>query len=384
MEGRVAIGHVRYSTQGDSKASNAQPLEAYSRIGAMVIAHNGNLVNHRIIRELMEAGGTVFQTEIDSEVILHLIARSLEKGFESSISDAVSAIKGSYAVTIAAQDKLIGVRDPYGIRPLCIGKKDEMYFLSSESCAIHALGGKLVRDVEPGEIVIIDEKGIRSIKSQRKTTISTCAFEYNYFARPDSTIDGLNVYHSRIESGKIMAKTETVEADLVVGVPDSGMQAAFGFSKESGLELGLGLIKNRYIGRTFIAPNQELRERSVALKLSAMRELIEGKRIILIDDSIVRGTTSRKLVDILKEGGAKEVHFRVASPPVKSSCFLGIDTPYRDELIAANNSIEDIRNIIGADTLKFMSIEDLYEAFGSIKGYCMGCFNGIYPMETQD
>lgn len=382
FEGRVAIGHVRYSTSGVSSLSNAQPLEGFSKFGAMAIAHNGTLVNDKIIRELLEAAGTVFQTQVDSEVILHLIARGIEKGLERAISDAISAVKGSYAIVIGVADKLIGVRDPRGIRPLCIGKKDDTYFLSSESCAVHAIGGEVIRDVEAGEIVIIDDNGLLSIKSERKTQTCTCAFEYIYFARPDSTIDGLNVYTSRVNAGFSLAKEDDVKADLVVGVPDSGMQAAFGYSKASGIEYGMGLIKNRYIGRTFIAPNQELRERAVGLKLSAMRELVNGKRIILIDDSIVRGTTCKKLVTIMREGGAKEVHFRVASPPVTNSCYFGIDTPYRSELISANMTKEQIREFISADSLKFLSIEGMISSFKKDHGYCLGCFNGVYPMET--
>lgn len=384
FEGRVGVGHVRYSTSGVSNLANAQPLEGYSKFGGMAIAHNGNLVNDKIIRNLLESAGTVFQTQIDSEVILHLIARGIEKGFEKAIPEAVSAIKGSYAIVLGVADKLIGVRDPRGIRPLCIGKKDDLYFLSSESCAIHAVGGEVIRDVEAGEIVIIDENGIESITNQRKISPKTCSFEYIYFARPDSNIDGLNVYTSRVNAGIQLAKEDDVLADIVVGVPDSGMQAAVGYSKQSGIEWGLGLIKNRYIGRTFIAPNQAMRERSVGLKLSAMRELVNGKRVVLIDDSIVRGTTSKKLVAIMREGGATEVHFRVASPPVTNPCYFGIDTPYRDELMAANMTVEEIRQYIGADSLRFLSIDGLMASFKKNHGYCLGCFNGIYPMETAE
>lgn len=383
LEGKVSVGHVRYSTSGNSTISNAQPLEGRSKFGAMAIAHNGNVVNDKIIRELLEGSGIVFQTQIDSEVILHLIARGIEKGFEKAITDAVSAIKGSFAIVMGIDDKLIGVRDPRGIRPLCIGKKDDKFFLSSESCAIHSLGGEVVRDVEAGEIVIIDKNGITSVKSQSRIASCTCSFEYIYFARPDSTIDGLNVYTSRVNAGMRLAMEDQIDADIIVGVPDSGMQAAVGYSKQSGIEWGLGLIKNRYIARTFINPSQNLRERWVDLKLSAMRELVDGKRVVLIDDSIVRGTTSKKLVRIMREGGAKEVHFRVASPPVTHSCFFGIDTPYRNELIASNMNVNEICELIEADSLRFLSIEGIVSSFDKEHGYCLGCFNGVYPMETQ-
>ncbi|MFD3156646.1 amidophosphoribosyltransferase [Haloimpatiens sp. FM7330] len=382
LTGKISIGHVRYSTAGESEAKNAQPLVSKFKLGSIGIAHNGNLVNAEVIRELLEEVGCVFQTSIDSEVIINLIAKNYKKGIERSLVDAIQFIKGSYAILILTKDKLIGARDPNGIRPLCIGKLDESYILSSESCALDAVGAEFVRDVEPGEIVIIGEEGIKSIKVAEKTKSTTCSFEYIYFARPDSVIDGINVYESRVRAGERLWKECPVDADVVIGVPDSGVPAAIGFSKASGIPYAIGIIKNKYIGRTFISPTQEMRERDVSVKLNVLKVNVEGKRVVIIDDSIVRGTTSRRLVNILKRAGAKEVHFRVSSPPVKFPCYFGIDTPYRKELIGAINNIEIIKEKIGADSLGYISIEGLLESLGKEKGYCVGCFSGEYPIST--
>lgn len=380
LKGFSAIGHVRYSTTGSSTALNAQPILSKYKLGSIAAAHNGNLVNADVIKELLEDGGCIFQTSIDSEVVLNLIARSAKKGIERAVVDAIQAVKGSYAMLILTDDKLIGVRDPNGIRPLCIGKLENSYMLSSESCAIDAVGGEFVRDVEPGEIVIIDKDGIRTINFGEKTNPETCAFEYIYFARPDSTIDGINVYLSRVAAGESLYRECPAEGDIVIGVPDSGIAAAVGYSKASGIPYGIGLIKNRYVGRTFIAPSQELREKAVSVKLSPLKVNIEGKRVILIDDSIVRGTTSKRLIELLKRAGAKEVHFRISSPVVKYPCYFGIDTPRRMDLIGSKLSLEEIRDEIGADSLGYLSIEGLLSSLDEKKGFCLGCFNGVYPL----
>jgi len=382
LKGISAIGHVRYSTTGSSNIINAQPLLSKFKLGSISIAHNGNLVNADVIRELLEEGGCIFQTSTDSEVILSLIARGARKGIERAVVDAIQAIKGSFAILILTEDKMIGVRDTNGIRPLCIGKLNGSYIMCSESCALDTVGAEFVRDVRPGEIVIIDKDGLTSIDFAERTKCETCAFEYIYFARPDSVIDGINVYQSRVKTGETLYKECPAEADVVIGVPDSGIAAAVGYAKASGIPYGIGFIKNKYVGRTFIAPSQELRERTVSVKMNALKVNVEGKRVVLIDDSIVRGTTSRRLVEILRKAGAKEVHFRVASPIVKYPCYFGIDISYRKELIGSNCSVEDICKEIGADSLGYASIEGLLNSFEEKKGFCLGCFNGIYPVSV--
>ena len=382
LKGFAAIGHVRYSTCGDTRIENAQPLLSQSKLGPIAMAHNGTLVNADVIRELLEDGGHIFHTSIDSEVIANLIARGAKKGIERAIFDAIQAVRGSFAMVILTKDKLIGVRDPHGIRPLCLGKIEEGYVLSSESCALDAIGAELVRDIEPGEIIIIDSNGVNSYKYSENTQCQTCAFEYIYFARPDSTIDGLDVHYSRVRSGEELYNEHKIDADIVVAVPDSGIPSAIGYSKASGIAYDTGFVKNRYVGRTFITPSQEIREKAVAVKLNPLKVNVNGKRVILIDDSIVRGTTSRHLVDSLRRAGAKEVHFLVASPIVKFPCYFGIDTPYRSELIGAKKSIEEIRETIGADSLGYLSMEGMYKCFKKDCGYCVGCFNGVYPVAT--
>ncbi|MBL4936222.1 amidophosphoribosyltransferase [Clostridium sp. YIM B02515] len=386
MKGISSIGHVRYSTTGSSNVNNAQPILGKYKLGNIAIAHNGNLVNANIIRELLEDGGCIFQTTNDSEVILNLIARGAKRGIEQAVLDAIQAVKGSYAIVILTEDKLIGVRDQNGIRPLCIGKLNDSYILCSESCALDSIGAELVRDIRPGEIVIIDENGIKSINFSERAKQEVCAFEYIYFARPDSTIDGINVYSSRVKAGEELYKENPIKADIVIGVPDSGVPAAVGYSKASGIPYEIGFVKNRYVGRTFISPSQELREKAVSVKLNPLKVNIEGKSVVLIDDSIIRGTTSRRLIEALRKAGAKEVHFRIASPVVKYPCYFGIDTPYRKELIGAQLNIEDIRNEIGADSLSYLSLDGLLKSLGSNK-FCLGCFNGVYPvaapMETD-
>ncbi|PPK48175.1 amidophosphoribosyltransferase [Clostridium algidicarnis] len=382
LKGNASIGHVRYSTTGSSNIINAQPILTNCKFGSMAIAHNGNLVNAEVIKELLEDGGNIFQTSIDSEVVLSLIARAYKKGIGKAVISAVQAIKGSFAMVILTEDKLIGVRDPNGIRPLCLGKLEDSYILSSESCAFDTVGAEFVRDIRPGEIVIIGEDGIESISYSEKIKSKVCAFEYIYFARPDSVIDGISVYESRRKAGEILFEECPVEADIVVGVPDSGLAAAVGFSKASSIPFGIGFIKNRYVGRSFIAPSKEMRERIVSLKLNPLKENIKGKRVVLVDDSIVRGTTSKILVEMLRRAGAKEVHFRVSSPVVKYPCYFGIDTPYRKDLIGANLTIEEIRKKIGADSLGYISEEGVVKSFGEKEGFCLGCFSGIYPVDT--
>ncbi|AOR23140.1 amidophosphoribosyltransferase [Clostridium taeniosporum] len=382
LKGNIAIGHVRYSTAGGKGIENAQPILTTSKIGSIAMAHNGNLVNDDVIKELLEDAGQIFHTSSDSEVIACLIARSAKKGLTKAVVDAISAIRGSFALTIMSKDKLIGARDPHGIRPLSLGKIDEGYVLTSESCALDAIGAELVRDIEPGEIVIIDDKGVNSYRYSENTLCQTCAFEYIYFARPDSKIDGLDVHTSRVRAGEQLYKEHKLEADLVIAVPDSGIPAAIGYAKASGIPYDTGFIKNRYVGRTFISPSQEIRERSVAVKLNPLKTNLEGKRVVLIDDSIVRGTTSKYLIESLKRAGVKEISFLIASPSVKYPCHFGIDTPYRSELIAANNSVEEIRKMIGADYLGYLSENGVKESCKGKEGFCMGCFNGVYPVAT--
>ena len=380
LKGHIAIGHVRYSTAGGKGIENAQPILTTSKVGPVAMAHNGNLVNADVIKELLEDGGQIFHTSSDSEVIACLIARSAKKGLAKAVVDAMEAIRGSFALTIMSKDKLIGARDPHGIRPLSLGKIDEGYILTSESCALDAIGAELIRDIEPGEIVVIDEEGVHSYRYSENTQCQTCAFEYIYFARPDSKIDGLEVHTTRVKAGEQLYKEHPIDADLVIAVPDSGIPAAIGYAKASGIPYDIGFIKNRYVGRTFITPSQEIRERAVAVKLNPLKINLQGKSVVLIDDSIVRGTTSKHLVESLRNAGVKEVNFLIASPGVKYPCYFGIDTPYRSELIAANNSVEQIRDMIGADYLGYLSEEGVKKSCNGKKGLCMGCFNGVYPV----
>lgn len=382
LVGNAGIGHVRYSTTGESFVRNAQPLVVKYKNGSLALAHNGNLVNASALREVMEESGALFQTTIDTEVVASLIAKYHKEGIVNAVKKAMELIKGSYALVLTAEDKLIGVRDNFGIRPLCLGKLESGYVLASESCALDAVGAEFVRDVEPGEIIVIDENGIESIQSSKVCAKRSCIFELIYFARPDSTIDGTNVYVSRHKAGQILARESKVDADVVIAVPDSGVAAAIGFAEASNIPYGIGLIKNRYIGRTFIQPDQALRERGVRIKLNVLKENVKGKRVIIIDDSIVRGTTSKHLVEILKKAGAKEVHMRISSPPVKYTCHFGIDTPYRKHLVGANMNVEEIRQMIGADSLAFISIDGLKEATGQEDVFCKACFDGQYPMEV--
>lgn len=383
LHGDVSIGHVRYSTTGESYVSNAQPLVVNYKGGSIALAHNGNLVNAGQIRDRLEDQGSIFQTSIDSEVIANLIARKYSGGFKSAVIDAVSEIKGAFALTIMCENKLIGVRDPNGLRPLCLGKLENGYVLASESCALDVVGAEFIRDIDKGEMVIIDEEGVTSIIYDDSKKKAHCIFEYVYFARPDSNIDGESVYITRRDAGRILAEEYKIDADVVIAVPDSGIDAAIGYAEASGIPYGIGLIKNKYIGRTFIQPDQKSRELAVRLKLNPLKENIKGKRVIMIDDSIVRGTTSRKIVASLRSAGAKEVHVLVSSPPVVHSCYFGIDTPERKELAGATKTVAEISQMIGADSLGYISVEGLMRSVNKgKKDLCVACFNGDYPLKV--
>jgi len=412
LPGNIAVGHVRYATAGGKTVENAQPFLNTFKNGSIALAHNGQLVNHTKLREILEDFGSTFSSSSDSEVILKLIVRKYiengghlgtcdtrevseeenQKRFVEAVVQTVKLIKGSFALCIMTENMLIGVRDPNGIRPLCLGQIDNSaqkngasYILASESCAIDAVNASFLRDLAPGEILVITKRGIESINIQKeKAEKRTCIFEYVYFARPDSQIDGIPVQKAREMMGAQLAREDTVSADVVIGVPDSGIGAALGYSREKKIPYAMGIVKNKYIGRTFIAPTQAERENMVFVKLNAIRSDLEGKRVIVIDDSIVRGTTSRRLVQILRRAGAREVHFRVSSPPVKFPCHLGIDTPTKAELISSLHDVEEIRKEIGADSLAFISLKGMISALRSCNlagdGFCEGCFNGIYPV----
>lgn len=383
LTGKVAIGHVRYSTTGESYVANAQPLVVQYKGGSIALAHNGNLINAQSLRDELEDKGSIFQTSIDSEVIANLIARNYRLGFKEAIIHSVRRIKGAFALTIICEDKLIGVRDSYGLRPLCLGRLGDGYVLASESCALDVTGAEFIRDIEPGEMVIIDDKGVESIIFDTQNKKALCSFEFVYFARPDSNLDGRSVYNSRRNAGRTLAKEHPAEADMVIAVPDSGTVAAVGYAEESGIPFGEGLVKNRYVGRTFIQPDQKTRELAVRLKLNPLHQNLQGKKIVLIDDSIVRGTTSKRIVTMLKQAGATEVHVRISSPPVKHSCFFGIDTPERKKLVGAQFTVEEIREMIGADSLGYLSVEGLLESIAMAPdSLCKACFDGDYPMEV--
>ncbi|MDY3004148.1 MAG: amidophosphoribosyltransferase [Christensenella hongkongensis] len=384
LGGHIGIGHVRYSTTGDSMAYNAQPLVMSYRGGKFAMAHNGNLINNTVLREKLEDEGTVFQTTIDTEVMANLIARYSKHGMLKAISAMMKVVRGAYALVIMTQDELIAVRDPQGIRPLALGKLDNSYVVASESCAFDAIDAEFVRDIRPGEIIVINKNGLKSYQAQSAMDTALCVFEYVYFARPDSDIDGISVYRSRENMGTRLAQAFPIDADLVSDVPDSATPAASGYAAESGIPYAKALAKNRYVGRTFIQPSQALRERGVKLKLNAIKRNVHGKKLILIDDSIVRGTTSRKIVEMLRLAGAREVHMLISSPPVICPCFFGIDTPSHDQLVGSKNSVEEIRKIIGADTLHYLSIGDLLKTVeGAGCNFCAGCFNGQYPVDIR-
>lgn len=384
MKGDIGVGHVRYSTAGSSTHENAQPLVLNYIKGTLAMAHNGNLINANELRRELEYTGAIFQTTIDSEVIAYHIARERlnSKTAEEAVRRACQKLKGAYALVVASPRKLIAARDPFGFKPLCIGKRDNAYIVTSETCALDTIGATFIRDVLPGEVVAITPDGIESDMSMAipKEKEARCIFEYIYFARPDSHFDGVSVYASRIKAGRFLAMDSPVEADIVTGVPESGNAAALGYSLESGIPYGTAFVKNGYVGRTFIKPKQSSRESSVQIKLNVLKEAVDGKRVIMIDDSIVRGTTSDRIVRMLRDAGATEVHVRISSPPFLWPCYFGTDIPAREQLIAYNRSIEEIRQIIGADSLGYLGIDRLSEMVEGLP-ICRGCFNGKYPME---
>ena len=393
VHGILAIGHTRYSTAGDSALLNAQPIMVQSNKGAIAIAHNGNLVNAQAIRQKLEAQGSIFQTNSDTEVLVHLIALSREHTLPDAIADALRRVEGAFSLVMISRDRIFAARDPRGFRPLAMGripaltgeKKDTVVF-ASETCAFDLLGATYERDVKPGELVIVGPEGISSRFYSPSPAQSSCIFEHVYFSRPDSFVFGRSVDQSRDLMGRQLAREAPADADIVVPVPDSGNTAALGFSTESGIPFRLGLIRNHYIGRTFIEPSQSVRDFGVKLKLNPVRSLLEGKRVALIDDSIVRGTTSRKIVRLIRNAGAKEVHMRISCPPTISPCFYGVDTPSKKHLIAANKTIEEIRAYIGADSLAYLSLEGLKKACGEgeLTSYCSACYTGHYPTNLVD
>lgn len=380
LPGDMAIGHVRYSTTGSSEVTNAQPLLVNSGKGILSLAHNGNLINSHEIRYRLEEEGSIFHTSLDTEVVAHLIARSRENGFEASLLETLKKIKGAFSMVLMTEDALYGLRDPHGFRPLVLGKLGDGYVLASETCALDIVGADYVRDIEPGEMIVIGKEGLRSIK-YAEVNPAFCVFEFIYFARPDSMIAGQNVHLARMEMGRMLAREMKQEIDIVVPVPDSGISAAQGFAEERGVPFQWGLIKNRYVGRTFISPEPEIRDLKVKLKLSPIYDLVKGKRVLLIDDSIVRGTTSNRIIQMLREKGAEEVHFGVSSPPITHPCYYGLDTSNRKELIASRMGIEEICAHIGADSLTYLSQTGMLEALHSAgKGFCTACFDGNYPI----
>ena len=385
MHGDIGVGHVRYSTAGGSTRENAQPLVLNYVKGTLAMAHNGNLINANELREELAYTGAIFQTTIDSEVIAYHIARERlnTKTVEEAVVNAMKKIKGAYSLVVMSPRKLIGARDPFGFHPLCIGKRDNAYILASESCALDTVGAEFVRDVLPGEVVTITpDNGVVSDKSMclPKEQQGRCIFEYIYFARQDSSIDGISVYQSRLDAGRFLYEDSPVEADLVIGVPESGNAAALGYALASGVPFGYGFVKNGYVGRTFIKPKQSSRESAVRVKLNVLEEAVRGKRVIMIDDSIVRGTTSDQIIQLLRNAGAKQVHVRISSPPFLWPCYFGTDVPERQQLIAYNRTVEDIRQIIGADSLAYLKAERLEQLVKDLP-ICKGCFSGQYPLE---
>lgn len=382
LKGNIGVGHVRYSTAGASCRENTQPLVLNYVKGTLALAHNGNIVNAMELKEELAYTGAIFQTTIDSEVIAYYIARERlnTKSVEDAIKNAMGKLKGAYSLIVMSPRKLVGARDPFGFRPLCIGKRENMYILASETCALDAVSAEFVRDVLPGEIVTISKDGIQSDKSLCIQVPARCIFEYIYFARADSYMDGISVYQSRIIAGKILAQTHPVEADLVIGVPDSGTVAAIGYAMESNIPYGMGFIKNSYVGRTFIKPKQSARESAVKIKLNVLKEVVNGKRVIMVDDSIVRGTTSERIVRMLKQAGAIEVHVRISSPPFLYPCYFGTDVPSCDQLIAHNHTIDHICHLLGADSLGYLDGKRLHELIQGQTQYCDACFSGKYPI----
>ncbi|NIM20343.1 MAG: amidophosphoribosyltransferase [Candidatus Latescibacteria bacterium] len=380
LTGSIAIGHNRYSTTGHPRFTNIQPLLVDCKIGKIALAHNGNLVNALEVRHEMERSGSIFGTTMDSEIILHLIARSKEAALEDMIIDAISHVRGAYSLLLMTQDKLIGMRDPNGFRPLLLGRLDESYILASESCALDIIGAEYIRDLKPGELVIIDEGGIHSITAFESSKQAKCIFEFIYFSRPDSIVFEENVDKIRRKLGVVLAKNHPADADIVIAVPDSSNTSALGFARESGMPFELGLIRNHYVGRTFIQPEQSIRDGNVRVKFNPVKGVLKGKRIVVVDDSIVRGSTMKKLVKMLRKVGVEEVHLRICSPPIKFPCFYGIDTPAQSELIASSQSVEKTKEYLGADSLEHLTIDDLRSVVDDPDDFCYACFTGEYPV----
>jgi amidophosphoribosyltransferase len=382
LTGRFAIGHTRYSTAGDSSSSNAQPIVVKSAYGDVALCHNGNLINAVALRTELEEEGAVFQSNSDSEVILHLIARADADTLDDALVHAIQRIQGAYCLLLLHKGRVIAARDPYGFRPLCVGTFNGTYVFASESCAFDLINARYLREVEPGEVVIADGGELRSLRVGTAPRVARCIFEHVYFSRPDSIVFGSTVQASRDRLGRILAQESPVDADLIVPVPDSGVTAAVGFAQQSGIPFQMGLIRNHYVGRTFIEPRQAIRHFGVKVKLNPVKELLQGKRVVLIDDSLVRGTTSRKIVKMVRAAGATEVHFRISCPPTVSPCFYGIDTPTRKELIASSHTVEEIRKYIGADSLAYLSLDGMIRAVGGTESeYCTACYTGEYPLE---
>ena len=386
LKGNLGVGHVRYSTTGDSIKENAQPLALNYIKGTLALAHNGNLINTEELKQKLQKNGAIFRTTIDSEIIAYYIARERVRthSIEEAVAKTMKIIKGAYSLIIVSPQKLIGVRDPHGFKPLCLGKKDNAYILSSETCALDTLGATFIRDIEPGEIITITKDKIDSLKTSDITDShrGRCIFEYIYFAREDSYIDGVSVYNARIKSGEFLAEDYATPADLVIGVPNSGNTAAKGYAKKAHIPFAEAFVKNSYIGRTFIKPDKDERNVAVKLKLNVLKEVVKDKRIVLIDDSIVRGNTSKEIVTLLKDAGAKEVHIRISSPPFIWPCYFGIDVPGREELIAFNYNKKEICQLLGADTLEYLKVERLSEIVNNL-GICKGCFTGKYPLHIK-
>lgn len=386
LGGTMAVGHVRYSTTGGVRRENAQPLTLKYVKGTLAVAHNGNLVNTPELRTSFEYRGAIFQTTTDSELIAYAIAQERLRcgSAEEAVCQAVKGLRGAFSLIVMSARKLIAARDPWGFRPLCMGRRGQAVVFASESCALDAVGAVFEREIDPGEIVVVEDGQVRSIRENcAGATSHMCIFEYIYFARPDSVICGQSVHEARLEAGRILAREHPVDADVVIGVPDSGLDAAMGYAEESGIPYGQGFVKNRYIGRTFITPDQQSREQAVRIKLGALRSTVEGRRVVMIDDSIVRGTTSRQIISLLREAGAKEVHFRVSAPPFIAPCYFGTDIPDKKDLIACRHTVEEIRRLVGADTLGFLSVDALERIAPSAAcGFCKGCFTEEYPVAT--
>ena len=381
LPGAIAVGHVRYSTAGESRLANAQPIVVDSVHGQLAVAHNGNLVNAGEVRDALVRDGAIFQTNSDTEVVVHLFARARTDGSEAAIIEAISQVRGAFSLVMMTKDRLIGARDPHGFRPLALGRLGDAWVICSETCAMDLIGATYVRDVEPGEVVIAGPHGLRSVKPYPPARQSQCVFEHVYFSRPDSYVFGESVNEVRTEFGRRLARESGVSADVVVPIPDSGVCAAVGYAEASGLPMRMGLIRNHYVGRTFIQPQQSIRHFGVRVKLNPVRSILDGKRVVLVDDSIVRGTTSRKIVRMVRSAGAREVHMRISCPPTVSPCFYGVDTPRRSELIAATHTLEEIRKYVDADSVAYLSLDGLTGAVqGGSSKYCTSCYTGVYPV----